>query len=128
MSPCRVVTSGWKSGILEKVEGPSEYESEGPSCTSALLNRVSPLTSLTCCTVLSLEFDWPLVTRLPIVELPPARAVLSVRAPGEGSNASVLGFPFPIAGVAPWNLRPFAPPARQFALFDVGSVARSIIS
>ena len=31
-------------------------------------------------------------------------------------------------GLPPGTLHPFAPPARRFALLDVGSVARSIIS
>ena len=104
------------------------YETEGPSCTSELSRWVAPSQRSDVLHRVPARPDWLSVSRLPLVELPPGRAVRSVRAPEFTSNATVLGFPFPFAGVAPWTVNPFAPTGSSVALFDVDSVARSVIS
>ena len=104
------------------------YETEGPSCTSALLIRVSPPHQSDVLHCVPARPDRLTVSRLPLVELPPGRAVLSVRASESRSNATVLGFPFPFAGVAPGPSIRSLPPARRFALTDIRLVARSVVS
>ena len=99
---CRDMWSCRTSGILVKGEGPSVYETEGPSALSVVgrgLTPAHPSVAKHCVPArtirMSVSVNLNVWSYLQFV--PSHQCVLTDVVP----FASVLGFPFPFAGVAP---------------------------